>query len=574
MSLYTTSSVQRALAIPELLSSICQLLGPKDILSNACVCKKWSNVALDVLWKEVDDIHNLLSLLAPLEHKAGQGYIQKFSRSIEPGDWKRFTRYAGRIRALVQNRERKTRPCTLNVFHEVSRTRISLDILPNLHTLEWSRNIDPNFCVLFMHKTVKRFKFYLREEMVSPPNGLTAFFQSVTNRMPDLEVLDISSILPVSDIEADMLKLLSGLPKLKEVILPLYYVSPNVSEVLSRLPNLNVLGFQYDDEQGRGDSQDVAAPPATLSEGAFPALYDLALSIPFIHASELFDQPFSPQNITMLFIDSALPESPSDIHNLLSVIVKNCPLLINLSLNPHLSTSDSPPTDERLTYANLRPVLTLPNLTTFDMNHYYPIDLKYKDMEELARAWPNLETLMLNSDPVALDHPPTLSIAALIPFAEHCPNIRQLGLYMNAAEEDLPSSRDLVPFKILETLSVGLSHITDHENVALFLSHLIPSECELECGGTWRILDWESSSPTSEYGVIHQAWSMVGSILPLLHKVRMQERKRYEEGKSESNVSLPPKDDVPQTQTPTSDAVPTPWYDSPTLVLWVSSRFH
>ncbi|KAF9501829.1 hypothetical protein BDN71DRAFT_1460290 [Pleurotus eryngii] len=560
MSLYTTSSVQRALAIPELLSSICQLLGPKDILTNACVCKKWSNVALDVLWKEVDDIHNLLSLLAPLEQKAGQGY--KFSRSIEPEDWKRFTRYAGRIRALVHNRERsKTRTCTPNVFHEVSRTRISLDILPVLHTLEWSRNIDLNFCVLFMHKTVKRFKFYLREEMVTPPNGLGAFFQAVMTRMPDLEVLDISSVLSVSDIEADMIKLLSGLPKLKEVILPLYYVSPSISGTLSQLPNLNVLGFQYDDEQGRGDSQDVAAPPATLGEGAFPVLYDLALSMPFIHASELFDQPFSPQNITMLFIDSALPESPSDIHNLLSVIVKNCPLLINLSLNPHLSTTDNPPTDERLTYANMRPVLTLPNLTSFDINHYYPIDLKYKDMEELARAWPNLETLMLNSDPVALDHPPALSIAALIPFAEHCPNIRQLGLYMNAAEEDLPSSRDLVPFKCLETLSVGLSHITDHENVALFLSHLIPSECELECGGTWRILDWESSSPASEYGIIHQAWSMVGSVLPLLHKVRMQERKRYEEAKSELNTSPSPKDDPsPISQTPISisDAVPTP----------------
>ena len=34
--------------------------------SNARVCRQWSEIALDTLWRDVDDLYRLFGLLAPL----------------------------------------------------------------------------------------------------------------------------------------------------------------------------------------------------------------------------------------------------------------------------------------------------------------------------------------------------------------------------------------------------------------------------------------------------------------------------------------------------------------------------
>ncbi|KAJ8522446.1 hypothetical protein ONZ45_g949 [Pleurotus djamor] len=506
-----SSNSHRALQIPELLSSICQYLSPKDTLANACVCKTWSNIALDALWRQVDDISILLSLLAPLEQKSSV-HSFKFARAIEPADWTRFARYAFRVRSLIYAPEsQRLKHLHRDAFHEVARSRISLDILPNLNTLEWDDMNDLTFCVLFMSKNVKRFRVYLADDADSRlPNGVAALFQNITTRMPNLEYLDISSQLAMSEIEPETIQLFQGLPKLKEVEFPLYYLTPPVTKTLSQLKQLEMVGFQYDEERGSGAAADVNVPPAILDQGAFPALYDFSTSMPFRHATKFFTQPFPPQNITLLFIDSADPELPTDFRNLLEAIVKCCPLLDRLALNPCISTSTRPLTDERITYDILRPILSLPKLTALDINYHYPLDLKYEDIEDMARKWPNLDTLMLNCDPAALDHPPSLTLQALLPFAQYCPNIQRLGLYMNA------------------TLAVGLSSISDHDSVAMFLSRMLPEGCFLECGGTWKELELELGSPDSEYTAIQKTWTDVSTVLPLLHKVRAEERRRFE----------------------------------------------
>lgn len=55
-----------ALAIDELLRHIFQYCDRRDNFSNALVSKKWSEEALSALWKHLDAMYPLLSLLAPL----------------------------------------------------------------------------------------------------------------------------------------------------------------------------------------------------------------------------------------------------------------------------------------------------------------------------------------------------------------------------------------------------------------------------------------------------------------------------------------------------------------------------
>jgi hypothetical protein len=57
---------QRVLFIPELVDIIFNLLDRKTNATNALVCKQWSQIALDVVWKEVDDLLQLFRLLKPI----------------------------------------------------------------------------------------------------------------------------------------------------------------------------------------------------------------------------------------------------------------------------------------------------------------------------------------------------------------------------------------------------------------------------------------------------------------------------------------------------------------------------
>ena len=60
------SRSHRVLRIPELLDMIFGYLDPNSNAVNARVCRRWSDIALDTLWKEVDDLYRLFGLLAPL----------------------------------------------------------------------------------------------------------------------------------------------------------------------------------------------------------------------------------------------------------------------------------------------------------------------------------------------------------------------------------------------------------------------------------------------------------------------------------------------------------------------------
>ena len=60
------SESHRVLFIPELLDIIFNFLDRDSNIVNARVCKRWSEIALDVVWKEVDDLIYLFRLLKPI----------------------------------------------------------------------------------------------------------------------------------------------------------------------------------------------------------------------------------------------------------------------------------------------------------------------------------------------------------------------------------------------------------------------------------------------------------------------------------------------------------------------------
>ena len=455
----------------------------------------------------------------------------KFIRLPDSSDWKRFERYSRRVRRLRVMQELPKHTLHQSVFDDVARTRTSLNILPNMSTLEWDESLP--LCVMFMHDNVRRFVVHLPDELSR--HSLHPFFQDVVSRMPNIAHLDLRMNISMDSIENDVLNLFHGLTKLQRIVLPRFHFTTRVAEVLSRLDDLGVVEFQYSDHQGCGDPADTQIFSPSLMEGAFPSLWDLSLSVRFEDAVHFLDDSYAPTNITVLYIDSMVSESPSVIHCFLSVVADNCQLLKSLSLISLIeaSTALAKPSEDQINFETLRPLLNCANLTAFELMHQYPLDLRLEDINELASKWASLETLILNNEPALLDHSP-LTLKALLPFARHCPNLRKLGLFLHASTADLPSSYqsdlppsyECKPFKKLKTLSMGVSIILEEGPVALFLSQICPLGCKLESGVTWGETTAVDSEVARKIKGRYKKWEKVDELLPLLTKLRMEERER------------------------------------------------
>ncbi|KIJ19636.1 hypothetical protein PAXINDRAFT_8120 [Paxillus involutus ATCC 200175] len=99
---HSESLAQRVFFIPELVDVIFNFLDRKANVTNALVCKQWSPIALDVVWKEVDDLVQLFSLLKPIREatRSEEEYEYVFEAMPDANDWLRFEPYASRVRCL------------------------------------------------------------------------------------------------------------------------------------------------------------------------------------------------------------------------------------------------------------------------------------------------------------------------------------------------------------------------------------------------------------------------------------------------------------------------------------------
>ena len=363
----------------------------------------------------------------------------------------------------------------------MARTRATLEILPNLHTLEWL--FEDVECMeratIFMHQ-------HVRHLVISAPplryNNKSSFFVDICARMPNLLSLDLRVPYSVHLIEGDILELLRGLPHLKEVIFPEFFLTSTIVSELSRKKHINIIQFKSGFREGfelEGEFSPI------LEQGAFPVLQELEITARLGDMIRFMNADFSPINITSLFINTYIELEPEQLHTLLATLSKKCPLLFELYIQLlHVPAQLKLVPAKQITFDTLRPVLSFPNLTTFELMHVYPVNITPEEIEELASRWPSLEHLCLNDEPLVM-HDFTLDLQSLIPFARHCPKLLLLGLFMDASATNIHPMQELNPFTSLELLYVGTSPTGDPGAVAAFLSCLFPPGCQIKAGITW-----------------------------------------------------------------------------------------
>lgn len=347
---------------------------------------------------------------------------------------------------------------------------------------------DPNFSTIFMHSRITAYTLGFPEHLVAL-SVATDHFPKIGQYMPDLSKLDIISVEPI--VEAQTLELLTALPKLQEITLPQFHFTTKVATCLSTHPNLTRICFETWERIMRGYPEDTRIFTPSLKEGSFSALRELSFVASFQDALGFLQALSAPSQLRTLRIKSQERETRAAFKTIVSWVATQCTNIQILALGDLFYANQTIPYDPaaRVNIDTIRPLFRIP-LTSLTLDHQYPLNLSYADLEEISKAWPVIETLILNPSP---GHFTTseLTVNALIPFARNSKCLSELGLFMDVTDQDSLLSSECPPFQHLRTLDVGLSAIDDVQAVAKFLSYVLPSE-NRQC--IWSEVGWESSA--------------------------------------------------------------------------------
>ncbi|KAF4568479.1 hypothetical protein EYR40_010113 [Pleurotus pulmonarius] len=186
------SAVSRFVDTTELLEGMLKSLPPGDLRKTITVSRQWSDVSLDVLWREVHSVATLCRGLAPV---VGDHHATRFTRELEQSDWDRFDSiYASRIRTLHQ----KASNC-VQLVDQLSRTRPRYAILPNLRSLHWNGPLVQ--CLTFMHPDLLVLNCSPASKSLQDTLSFSALISLAAN-CPKLERLGLYLGLREEDIPA------------------------------------------------------------------------------------------------------------------------------------------------------------------------------------------------------------------------------------------------------------------------------------------------------------------------------------------------------------------------------------
>ncbi|TFK61091.1 hypothetical protein BDN72DRAFT_883320 [Pluteus cervinus] len=537
-----TAAAHRVLAIPELLRSVFfSLPGLDNNYRTALVCRAWSEIALDVLWYEVDDICTLFNLLVPLTNLTDESSDQAFVRCPTPQDWTKFEKFSRRVKKLTV--DSTTELPSTSVFDDIGRTRIRQEILPNLWSLKWCSNLSRG--IVFLHPGIRDLVFKIDSEA---PDQAKLFVQNACFFAQNITTLTIRvgrtglsrDSLAVRCIEAELLTWFAELQSLRTLELPRFWLTSPVCEVLGLLPHISELEFDWE-AGGYGDPLDTLTFNPIWDPGnpvIFPSLTMFGQSSPFSDGARFISSCQRSSHLINLTLTSQTLESPDAVRSALNIITTRCPNLSWLGLTCLTTPYRHPPkrgSHPRITLDTLLPLHNLKYLKGLEINHALPFALSNKDFRVLVKTWSKMDYLRFGHDPYPLAHdivriaeaplaaPPVDQsrypimglFKSLKSLRKYCPRLTGLSLFGIddfTVQNDQPgvNQRITSPFPYLTALSFGTSSITsDKTVVAMALSKYLLPNVTFTIDRLWG---HDQTSPYLTYLNLHPLFPLRGEL--------------------------------------------------------------
>ncbi|KAG8945177.1 hypothetical protein FRC04_001156 [Tulasnella sp. 424] len=503
--------MERVLSTPELLLAIFSVADDDVLLAAATVCRKWSTLALDCLWRDLKSVYPLLVLVylstrEDLLHDSDEESLQCPSTT----DWERYDAYAARIRSITSD---DSKPggfwdlAELSLYHPRGQF-----FPPNVRTLSWGCNHKLKLAVLpFISKSTEHLHLQLGGGF--KVETAQKLLRCIIQRQPNLKSLSLNTDIWPECIEGSLAQLISNSRQLESVALPRYYQSSRIVEALGHLPQLKRLAVNYELSLDREWPYQKAL---SFLPGRFPSLKDVEIQGDVPDATSLLSEFQSAAQLQHLTVSCETLEKASHVSGLAATIAQRCPALQTLSFNfsnsPHIN----------LTFSTFRPVLSCRSLTSFRVGFGNAIKMAEHDFREMALAWPNLRVLVVcpdsGSSSRALSWNMFPTIASLFPYLE------QFSANFSSTDE-VKFSGDILPlgeFRLLKELGVGAKSTVPKDKTALGL--LIGAHCRLPISISFNWFEWETRMRSAED---KEKWLEVESIARRAVEVKQEIRRRW-----------------------------------------------
>ncbi|KAG5642683.1 hypothetical protein DXG03_002341 [Asterophora parasitica] len=514
--------MHHALIISDVLGFIFKFTDTSTNVACARVCKAWQENVLDVLWNRVDRLDRLLRLVGPMEEI--NSYLTFVQSHISNDRWERFTFYANLVRYL----EVTDRPPEIHhqSFSTLAITRPVLHILPNLTHLTWKK--DPSsppsslfLCLLFLNPGLKSLS--VETGRGSEQGDLFAignFFNDVVHRSPCIENLEFRSKMLFRDIGPCLSKFFIGLRCLKTVLLSDTLLTSDVITALAKCPLLeSVRMIPMFDSFGTDEGEDVRNFIPVIEHGAFPQLQEMEIRAHLWNVVSLLQSEFPAGRLWRLVVRTLIMEDNASIAAFFTQVAEACHGLEVLALSVQKGSIEDD--SENYTFASLQPILRCTSLTAFTLKLPLPLDIDDTEASLIASAWPRGRHLILNPFPTSKR--PTrkhITLDALMAFAQCCPEIQSLGLFILPSFISQSPDRKVMPK--LDSLKLGLSGVLyTVENLALFLADITPLTCSVT--GASYLHDIDSAEA---HRVARVKWRKVIALLPTLRSIHAQYQTR------------------------------------------------
>ncbi|KAJ7744107.1 hypothetical protein B0H16DRAFT_1727382 [Mycena metata] len=474
--------MHRALEIPELVELICAELAAislpdrsRDLNSVARVNRRFSEPALDWLWKTQNGISNVLGTMGDDLWEfdpPGQPNSVRVLRDIRPEDWVRFQVYAPRIQTFswIDIRGDPTTGTWSAVFALLTASLLPLDhLLPNLKVLNWAVTVGSYFPYvhLFLGPRLETISLgRLSEE------SHLSFLPTLPTQCPRLAEV---TVLGTRELEIHYKEISTMICSLAHLVrVSVDGLNQTAFEYLSQLPTLSLtirLGPHF-----------IPAHPAS-DTAVFTALQEIILrDTPHTFLLAFFaTTPATP--FRRIVVTTSSPPARVDIIRLYAHIAASSdPLALRrLTLNSSPSASAAafplaPLSDTVIPPDALRPLFCFTNLIKISLSPPAGFDLDDTTVAYLARSWPNVQHLNLSGG--AYHRAPSrLTLRGLCALARNCPALRTLTLPFNALV--VPDDGDALPQAPSEVggvwrLDVYDSPLVDPLAVAGYLFKVFP----------------------------------------------------------------------------------------------------
>lgn len=395
-----------------------------------------------------------------------------------------------------------------SALYDIARTRPIMEIFPSLKSLTCDlSSLDPTF----MSESVVELYLTLN---VDPTDqwqvNMMTLFQTIHFRMPNIERIHIMEDGRRPTFSNQLEVLIKGLPNLTTYERPAELLSPLTMRPFLSLVNLeriavtrshsNVTQDQVNAEKER------LAGSFDIPRGSFLSLKYLdvnALTI-FPVTSLLNDVNFPSQRLVDLWINLLVTEETSAMYlqELLRTISSSCTglesLIIRFSLLPGQTKDDALEDHQPLKLSHIQDFLEIERLKVFSIEHILGLSLTLDDITYIANRARRFRTLWLNPKPYHLMNP-GLSLEAVVIFADKCPQLKRLGLFLDASLP-LVNEYPIVRFGGMEEFFVGNSPLPPssdqtryHEQCmrcARLLSSVLSPRCIISfAGGTGHGMD-------------------------------------------------------------------------------------